>query len=118
MTIDRKALYERCKGSCEFCGGVLPESWAAHHRKLRSQGGKDDLENVVALHHECHNLGTNSVHLNPKQSYEDGFMVRSWANSKETPLNLTHCRWVVLTTDGKYEESRGQNEATNSTKKK
>ena len=114
MTINRKALYERCKGMCEFCGGTLPESWAAHHRKLRSQGGKDDIENVVALHHECHNLGTNSVHLNPQKSYEDGFMVHSWADSKETPLHLMRSMWVTLTTDGEYAESRGPDERTSS----
>jgi hypothetical protein len=102
VTINRKALYERCKGMCEFCGGVLSENWAAHHRKLRSQGGKDDLDNVVALHHECHNLGTNSVHLNPQKSYDDGFMVRSWADPKTTPLNLTHHWLVILTPDGEY----------------
>jgi 5-methylcytosine-specific restriction endonuclease McrA len=104
MAIDRKALYERCKGYCEKCGGALPEGWAAHHRKLRSQGGKDTLDNVVALHHECHNLGTKSVHLNPKQSYEDGFMVKSWANPDEMPLNLALCRLVTLTKDGQYKE--------------
>lgn len=114
MTINRKALYERCKGMCEFCGGVLPESWAAHHRKLRSQGGKDDIENVVALHHECHNLGTNSVHLNPQRSYADGFMVHSWADPKTTPLNLARHWWVILTPEGEYQGSRGPDEKTNS----
>ena len=118
MTINRKALYERCKGMCESCGGVLPDNWAAHHRKLRSQGGKDDLENVVALHHECHNLGTNSVHLNPQKSYDDGFMVRSWAEPKETPLKLMRSMWVVLTTDGDYAGSEGPNESSDNKKGK
>lgn len=114
MTINRKALYKRCKGMCEFCGGTLPESWAAHHRKLRSQGGKDSLDNVVALHHECHNLGTNSVHLNPQKSYNDGFMVHSWDEPSATPLNLIHRMWVILTADGDYQGSGGPDEKTNS----
>jgi len=114
VTINRKALYERCKGCCEFCGGALPENWAAHHRKLRSQGGKDDLDNVVALHHECHNLGTNSVHLNPQKSYEDGFMVHSWQNPKTTPLKLTRFWWVILTPEGEYEGSSEPDEKTSS----
>lgn len=115
MTINRKKLYERCKGMCEFCGGALPDNWAAHHRKLRSQGGKDDLDNVVALHHECHNLATNSVHLNPEQSYKDGFMVHSWDLPDKTPLNLIHCMWVLLTAEGDYSGSGGPNETGNST---
>jgi hypothetical protein len=119
MTINREALLNRCKGYCEFCGGALPDSWAAHHRKLRSQGGKDDLDNVVALHHECHNLGTNSVHLNPKKSYENGFMVHSWETPENTPLHLAHEMWVLLTQQGEYKGSTGPestNEKSNFTK--
>lgn len=108
MPIDRKLLYKRCKGVCEFCGGDLPENWAAHHRKLRAQGGKDALDNAVALHHECHNLGTHSVHLNPKKSYENGFMVHSWDTPATTPLNLLHHTWVLLTPEGEYAESKGK----------
>jgi len=113
MTIDRRTLYKRCKGMCEFCGGDLPESWAAHHRKLRSQGGKDTLDNIVALHHECHNLGTKSVHLNPKKSYENGFMVHSWETPHETPLNLIHRMWVTLTPEGEYEGVENESKDSN-----
>jgi len=102
MTIDRKNLYKRCNGHCEKCGGALPESWAAHHRKLRSQGGKDTLDNVVALHHECHNLGTKSVHLNPKVSYESGHMVRSYSNPEETPIEIPFTGLVLLNKEGEY----------------
>jgi hypothetical protein len=111
MAIDRKALYERCKGYCEKCGGALPEGWAAHHRKLRSQGGKDTLDNVVALHHECHNLGTKSVHLNPKQSYEDGFMVHSWDKPLETPVKIFSLGFVALTEKGEYEAINNSKDA-------
>jgi len=110
--IDRKALYKRCKGMCEYCGGDLPESWAAHHRKLRSQGGTNNIENAVALHHECHNLGTNSVHLNPKKSYANGFMVHSWEEPHTTPLNLIHRMWVLLTPEGEYEGTQQPDEST------
>ena len=111
MAIDRKALYERCKGHCQKCGGALPEGWAAHHRKLRSQGGKDTLDNVVALHHECHNLGTKSVHLNPKQSYEDGFMVHSWDKPLETPVKIFSLGFVALTEKGEYEAINSSKDA-------
>ncbi len=83
----REALFIRSNGYCERCGGVLPESWAVHHRRLRSQGGKDELSNLVALHHECHNLGTDSVHLNPKKAIETGFIVPSW----DTPEDVLIC---------------------------
>jgi hypothetical protein len=105
MAIDRQALYKRCKGNCERCGGVLPENWAAHHRKLRSQGGKDSLDNVVALHHECHNLATDSVHLNPKNAYNFGFMVHSWESSEEVLISIPFVGIVRLTPEGTYENT-------------
>jgi len=74
----REKLLERCKGYCELCGGSLGDNWALHHRKLKSRGGKDEIANIVALHHKCHNLGTDSVHLNPARAKETGFMVSSW----------------------------------------
>jgi hypothetical protein len=83
----REALFQRSGGYCELCGGVLPESWALHHRKLKSQGGKDELSNIVALHHECHNLGTDSVHLNPAKAVSMGFIVPSW----DTPEDVLIC---------------------------
>ncbi|CAB4194609.1 HNHc domain containing protein [uncultured Caudovirales phage] len=105
--IDREALFSRCKGMCEKCGGALPESWAAHHRKLRKHGGKDDINNVLALHHECHNLGTDSVHLNPKNSYANGWLVSAYADHATAPVKLAGNWWVILTEDGDYEGSPG-----------
>lgn len=82
----RELIYERSGGYCELCCYPLADSWAIHHRKLRSQGGQDEAVNLVALHHWCHNLGTKSVHLNPKESTERGYIVPSWGNPKEIPI--------------------------------
>lgn len=100
--IDREALYKRCRGNCEKCGGGLPDNWAAHHRKLRKHGGPDSLDNVIALHHECHNLGTDSVHLNPKRSREMGWLVSAYADPTTAPMWLPFEGWVLLSTDGTY----------------
>ena len=98
----REIVYTRCKGYCEKCGSRLPESWALHHRKLRSRGGKDEVANFAALHHECHNLGTDSVHLNPAKASDSGHMVGSWQNPAECPLTLPDGSIVILTTEGTY----------------
>jgi hypothetical protein len=111
MAINREKLYKRCQGLCEKCGISLPDSFAAHHRKLRSQGGKDTLDNAVALHHECHNLGTKSVHLNPKVSYENGFMVHSWDNPQEVPVLIPFLGLTILTKEGKYENHSSNEES-------
>jgi hypothetical protein len=98
----REIVYARCKGYCEKCGNSLPESWALHHRKLKSRGGKDEVSNFVALHHECHNLGTLSVHLNPEKSQDKGLMVGSWQNPWECPLTLPDGSYVMLDNEGNY----------------
>ena len=67
---------------------------------MRSQGGKDSLTNLIALHHSCHNLATNSVHLNPGDSYDKGLLVRSWADPKDVPITQPDGATVYLLTDG------------------
>lgn len=103
----REQLWQRCGGYCEKCGSTLnPNNWALHHRKLRSQGGQDAIENVVALHHKCHNLGTKSVHLNPALSTEQGYIVPSWAEPAAWELLLPNGSLVLLSPEGNYETIR------------
>lgn len=98
----REIVKSRSGGYCEKCGKPLGESWALHHRKLRSRGGKDTLTNFVALHHQCHNLGTNSVHFNPRTAEQLGLMVPSWQDPKDAPLTLPSGAIVLLNDDGSY----------------
>lgn len=99
----RQMVYMRCNAYCEKCGLPLPQDWALHHRKLKSRGGNDDASNLLALHHKCHNTGTDSVHLNPKMAKDKGYMVSSWAEPTECPVTLPDGRSVILTTEGKYQ---------------
>jgi len=98
----REQALERCQGYCEKCGASLYETFALHHRKLKSRGGKDVIENLLALHHECHNLGTNSVHLNVKVATENGWMVATHANPEEVPVTLCDGSTVILNAQGSY----------------
>lgn len=96
--IDREALWERCNGYCEKCGFPLfPTNWAAHHRKLKSRGGTDDLCNLMAVHHFCHNLGTDSIHLNPAFAENNGWIVSSWDDPATAPITLSDGQRVTLT---------------------
>lgn len=47
----KQALWERCKGRCEFCGKKAVD---AHHIKYRSQGGNNLLKNLISLCRSCH----------------------------------------------------------------
>ena len=103
LQVIRALVWARARGYCEKCGGQLPDSWALHHRKLRSRGGKDEISNLLALHHECHNLGTDSVHANPSMATDKGFMVPSWEEPSEYPLILPDGSVVKLTPEGNYQ---------------
>lgn len=105
----RQQAYDRSGGYCEKCAIPLADEWALHHRKLRSRGGKNEITNVVALHHNCHNLGTNSVHLNPELATREGFMVASWDDPATIPVTLGDERVVMLTPEGGYRIVEGGN---------
>ena len=79
----RAEVYRRCGGLCEGCGGAL-RGFDAHHRKLRSRGGTDEMDNVVALHRSCHEW----VHANPHAATDLGLMVRSTDDPAQIPLRL------------------------------
>lgn len=41
---------------CEHCGGRAVD---IHHIKLRSQGGRDEIKNLMALCRKCHEMAHN-----------------------------------------------------------
>lgn len=103
----RNAVYARCGGYCEVCGRPLLQSdMATHHRQLSGQGGPDAVENLLALHHGCHNLATGAVHLSVARSIEHGWIVPSWADPATVPVQVHGYRSVRLTTGGQYEDVR------------
>lgn len=95
----RTALRERCGGYCEACGWPLPDNeWAAHHRLRKAQGGKDTMDNLVALHHHCHNIVPGSVHQEPQMAFSRGLLVHMGSEPSEVPLRLPDESWVFLST--------------------
>ena len=94
-----EAVIARANGFCEVCGGRLAIG-ALHHRKLKSRGGKDSVSNLIYIHHGCHNLNTDSIHLNPEAATEKGYMVESWKEPHERPMLLPDGVWALLKEDG------------------
>jgi hypothetical protein len=90
----------RAEDYCEVCGQTAQESMALHHRKLKSRGGKDTAGNLIWVHHKCHNLGTDSIHLNPEWAEQHGYMVPSWQNPQEVPISLPSGGFALLLDDG------------------
>lgn len=76
--MQRETLKKRSKGHCEIkispeCTGKYEHS---HHRKMRSQGGTDRVENILGLCSHCHAW----IHANPNVSYTLGWLVKSHAD--------------------------------------
>lgn len=66
----------RSGGQCEArftirCSG---RGEHVHHRKLRSQGGRNDPVNLMDVCRSCHS----SIHRNPTKGYAVGALVHSW----------------------------------------
>ena len=94
---ERDRLTARSGGICELCGVDPATNW--HHRKNRSQGGKNNLGNAL---HLC-GSGTTGCHgwvtENPAKAYEMGWSVRSGFNPADVPVYRRQ-EWAILTEDG------------------
>jgi hypothetical protein len=95
----RVAVGDRAGGYCDWCG--LPMgTFDAHHRQLRSRGGKHTLQNLVAPHRACHEY----IHGHPSEATARGFMVSSWDCPPAVPVTLADGerymparRWIEVT---------------------
>lgn len=76
----RLAVAERSGGVCECGCGRRAEH--IHHRKLRSQGGRHELANLLHLSNLCHA----DTHGNPERSYALGLMVHGWCDPADVPV--------------------------------
>ena len=74
--------------SCARCGKSLYSVVGArHHRKLRSQASKTEKHTVSNLIRTCHEW----IHANPMLAYEHGYLVHSYADPREVPID--HVKW-------------------------
>ena len=103
MAIDQKIVNlvkTRAGNYCEYCDCPAEETMALHHRKLKSRGGEDSVANLIWVHHGCHNLKTDSIHLQPKIAQKLGYMVHSWDDPAKVPLVRADGSVVLLEEDG------------------
>lgn len=85
----RNAVKERDGYCCVACTAWIGRTGGhIHHRKLRSQGGTHDPENLIYLHHHCHK----TIHDNPRIAYALGFLLKAHRDPAKCPV-LSH--WPV-----------------------
>jgi hypothetical protein len=93
----REAVHARAGGRCDIGGGPLQLSRCeAHHRKLRSQGGPDELANLLVTCTACHAR----AHANPAWARERGYIVASHDDPATRPVLRHGRRWQLPTTHG------------------
>lgn len=95
----RDLLYARAQMRCERCGDT-DGPFAAHHRKLRSQGGTHDIRNLALLcdFGGCHDT---QVHAHPTRAKGEGWIVCSYADPATVPV-LMAGEFYWLTAEGGY----------------
>lgn len=77
----RAASRGRCgAGVAADCSGIATH---VHHRKLRSQGGPNTLDNLLDVCLWCHA----TIHGNPARSYAAGLLVRGSDDPAAVPVN-------------------------------
>lgn len=97
----REQVYARAQGRCERCGRDLEDTGLeCHHRRLRSQGGRDEVENLAALCPACHHQG---VHAHPERARAEGWIVRERSHPERVAVILWDGRVVRLDPDGTYD---------------
>ena len=81
----RPLIHERSNGRCEalLSPNCRRTGVHVHHRKLRSQGGQNDLATLVNTCLNCHMF----IHAHPEESYSRGFLVHGWDNPWTTPMD-------------------------------
>jgi 5-methylcytosine-specific restriction endonuclease McrA len=93
--VELGAVRERDLWHCVRCGRA---DWLhVHHRRMRSQGGKDTFSNLVTLCVRCHEW----VHHHPALAAQGGLLLRAGSDSTTTALH--HWSWsqhVLLCDDG------------------
>lgn len=98
----RAQVLSRASSVCERCGLGSGE-FSVHHRRLRSQGGRDTLENLVLLcgsgSTKCHAL----VHSERRNlGILEGFIVPSWDDPVTVPITHWQHGQVYLTSAAGY----------------
>lgn len=100
----RLRVLARSGGLCECCGHALnPLAWECHHRRLRSQGGLDAMNNLLALTPGCHQV----AHRGDRAAAERaGLVVPSWQVPARVPVLLHGQVRMFLVGDGYRERGR------------
>ena len=75
--------WETWGGQCAVGHHPLPwEQMHGHHRRLKSAGGLDLVENCLPVCHEHHRY----LHELGEESYRRGWLVRAWDDPAEIPV--------------------------------
>ena len=100
----RQLVHMRDEWRCIRCGSSMYNNYFGedqHHRRMRSHKfpGLHAADNIIDLCGSgttgCHGY----VHQHPTESYENGWLVHSYEDPAEVPINIRGL-WYLLKKDG------------------
>ncbi len=81
-----RGLRMRSKGACEarLSRDCVGRGEQVHHRKLRSQGGRDEWEQLLHVCANCHA----AIHCDPALAYSLGLLVHAHEDPAAVPVRV------------------------------
>lgn len=84
-------VHRRARCEAQIPGVCTMRNEHAHHRRMRSQRGRTDLDNLIALCNRCHWV----IHNPPpaaaeRWAYRHGLLVPSWLDPAAVPTIVGH----------------------------
>lgn len=103
-----KTVDKRENFACLICNTSIYQTVGArHHRKMRSQAEKSvkhSVANLILVCEPCHRM----IHAHPAQSYENGWLVHSYAAPLDVPILTKAHGWVLLDNEGHWTPTQAQ----------
>ena len=96
-----RQIEERSGGICEGCGNA--PATEKHHRKFKSRGGKDTVDNGLDLCGWGNHTGCHGEAHSGAAAVVEGWSVNSWDDPRHRPV-LYRGRFVFLLPDGGIED--------------
>lgn len=92
MTAERAAystVHRRARCEPQIPGVCVFRNEHAHHRRMRSQRGRTDLDNLLATCNRCHwAIHNPPPHAAERWAYRHGLLVPSWLDPADVPPYL------------------------------
>lgn len=90
----KKAVYDRDREKCVWCGRYVPQDCASAHYIPRSQGGLGIEQNILTLCGDCHSEYDNGKHREKMKEYFRNYLEAEYGVIDER--DLVYTKWGIF----------------------